>query len=194
MVAAGRMADKNRLCVVGASNMDLIAYVPRFPAPGETLKGHKFQQGYGGKGMEGLLFVCCVAPPHLMFVLTGANQAVAAALYGGNVVFVAKVGDDLFGEGMKRNLKEKGIDITYVGTEEGVASGVAPIFVEDSGENCIVICGGANDLLKKADLVLAKEAIATCSHLLCQLEIDVTVTAEALCMGAEASVYTVRLL
>ena len=65
-------ANRNgSLAVVGACNIDLIAYVPRLPKEGETLKGSAFEQGFGGKG---------------------ANQAVQAHLLGAGVVFVAKVG------------------------------------------------------------------------------------------------------
>ncbi len=39
---------RGRVCVIGASNMDLISYVPRMPHRGETLKGSAFQMGFGG--------------------------------------------------------------------------------------------------------------------------------------------------
>jgi ribokinase len=62
-----------RIVVVGASNVDLVSYVPRLPAPGETLHGSAFEIGYGGKG---------------------ANQAVMAAGLGSRVSLVTKLGRD----------------------------------------------------------------------------------------------------
>jgi len=59
--------ERPRICVVGACNLDLISYVPRLPSMGETLHGHRFQMGFGGKG---------------------ANQAVMAAKLWGDVTMV----------------------------------------------------------------------------------------------------------
>ena len=82
-----------RICVVGSSNIDLISRVPRLPKLGETLIGHSFHLGYGGKG---------------------ANQAAMAAKLGAGVTMVTKLGRDVFGDGTLRNYRELGIDTTYV--------------------------------------------------------------------------------
>ncbi len=105
-----------RIAVVGSNMVDLVTYITRMPAPGETIEAPDFEIGCGGKG---------------------ANQAVAAAKLGSAVSMVTKVGDDIFGENTRRNLAQHGIDIRHVETVAGKSSGVAPIFVEASGENSI---------------------------------------------------------
>ena len=75
---------KPNICVVGACNIDLISYIPRMPAIGETLHGSKFRMGFGGKG---------------------ANQAVMAAKLGANVSIITKLGRDTFGEDTLKNFE-----------------------------------------------------------------------------------------
>lgn len=141
-----------RIAVVGSNNVDLITYVNRIPGPGETLEAPKFQIGNGGKG---------------------ANQAVAAARLGADVLMVSKVGDDLFADSTVANLAAAGIDVRHVGRAAGVSSGVAPIFVEPSGENRILIVKGANDALSPADIDAATEDLSRCRLILLQLEIAI---------------------
>jgi len=121
------MAKIPRIAVVGSANIDLTTFTDRFPKPGETIFGQKFDLGFGGKG---------------------ANQATAAKLCGASVFMVARVGSDLFGPATIENFKKLGIDTTHVKQVEGVSSGVAPIFVEPSGQNRIFVVKGANDELK----------------------------------------------
>src|ERR1051326_9210444 len=125
------MADTPRIAVVGSANTDLITFADRFPRPGETLFGQNFDLGFGGKG---------------------ANQAIAARLCGAQVLMVAKVGKDLFGEATGRNFNSFGVDTTRVRIVEGAPTGVAPIFVEPGGQNRIIVVKGANDLLTPADV------------------------------------------
>src|SRR5260221_13397798 len=108
------MAKQSLIVVVGSANVDLTTFNDVFPRPGETIFGTRFDLGFGGKG---------------------ANQAVAARLCGADVVMVAKVGNDLFGEATVKNFAAFGIDTAHVGIVDGVSSGVAPIFVEPNGQN-----------------------------------------------------------
>ena len=112
--------------MVGSANIDLTTFTDRFPKPGETIFGQKFDLGFGGKG---------------------ANQAVAARLCGADVFMVARVGSDLFGPATIENFKKLGIDATQVKQVEGMSSGVAPIFVDPNGQNRILVVKGANDAL-----------------------------------------------
>ena len=112
-----------RIGVVGSNMVDLIAYAPRMPVIGETLEAPSFEMGFGGKG---------------------ANQAVAAAKLGASVVMVSKVGGDMFADGTVNNLASFGIDTTHVHRVKGRSSGVAPIVVDASGANAILIIKGAN--------------------------------------------------
>ncbi len=165
-------ANAPKICMVGSSNIDLIARVPRLPQPGETLTGVSFHMGYGGKG---------------------ANQAVMAARLGAQVAVITKVGRDVFGEDTLKNYRAQGIDTTYVLFDEKRFSGVAPITVDDkTGQNSIVIVPGANDGLSPEDVRTATAAIQSASVLIGQLEIPIETTLAAFRVAKEkGSVLTI---
>jgi ribokinase len=144
------MSRRPRIAVVGSANVDLTTFTDRFPRPGETIFGQEFHLGFGGKG---------------------ANQAAAARLCGADVFMVARVGSDLFGPATIENFKTLGIDTTHVKQVEGLSSGVAPIFVEPSGQNRILVVKGANDALKPADVDAASEMLKTADCIVLQFEI-----------------------
>jgi len=144
------MARAPRIAVVGSANTDLTTFSDTFPRPGETIFGKSFDLGFGGKG---------------------ANQAVAARLCGADVVMVAKVGNDLFGEATVKNFASYGIDTTHVRIVDGVSSGVAPIFVEPNGQNRIIVVKGANDTLKPADVDAAAASLQGVDIIILQFEI-----------------------
>lgn len=163
-------ANSGKITVVGANMIDLIAYVPRFLNVGETLHGSEFVMGYGGKG---------------------ANQAVMAAKLGSKVVMVTKVGEDVFGGGTKENLAKYGIDTRHVLTTNEAFSGVAPITVIPEGQNQIVIVSGANNLLTSTEIESARSDIAESAYLVCQLEIDLSLTLKALKIAREVGTPTI---
>jgi len=144
------MAKPPFIAVVGSANVDLTTFNDVFPRPGETIFGKKFDLGFGGKG---------------------ANQAVAARLCGANVGMVAKVGSDLFGPATIRNFESQGIDARHVHIAEGVSSGVAPIFVDPSGQNRIVVVKGANDTLSPEDVDAAAPLLLKADTIIMQFEI-----------------------
>jgi ribokinase len=144
------MSNPPRIAVVGSLNTDLTTFTDVFPRPGETLFGKSFELGFGGKG---------------------ANQAVAARLCGAEVMMVAKVGQDLFGEATIRNLASFGIDVSHVAIVEGVSTGVAPIFVEPNGQNRIIVVKGANDLLTPQDVDAAAADLSQAQIIILQFEI-----------------------
>jgi ribokinase len=84
---------------------------------------------------------------------------------------VAKVGNDLFGEATVKNFAALGIDTSHVGIVQGVSSGVAPIFVDPSGQNRIIVVKGANDTLKPADVDAAAADLRTVDTIVLQFEI-----------------------
>jgi len=139
-----------RIAVVGSANTDLITFSDAFPRPGETIFGQNFDLGFGGKG---------------------ANQAIAARLCGAEVVMVGRVGDDLFGEATIRNFASFGVDTTHVRVLQGVSTGVAPIFVEPSGQNRIIVVKGANDRLLPADVDAAAAQLRSVDTIILQFEI-----------------------
>jgi ribokinase len=146
------------IVVIGSINMDLVLRVPRMPAAGETLTGSAFQTIPGGKG---------------------ANQAVACARLGSDkpdldsapkVAMIGCLGDDGFGQILRAALVSEGIDVSHVSTMPGIASGIASILVDASGQNSIVIAGGANDSLAPKHIDAARELIAQASIVVLQLE------------------------
>jgi ribokinase len=144
------MAKQTSIAVVGSANVDLTTFNDVFPQPGETIFGRKFDLGFGGKG---------------------ANQAVAARLCGAKVGMVAKVGNDLFGPATIKNFESQGIDATHVRIAEGVSSGVAPIFVDPSGQNRIIVVKGANDTLSPEDVDAAAPMLLKADVIIMQFEI-----------------------
>lgn len=146
------MPQQPRIVVVGSANVDLTTFNDRFPRAGETIFGRDFNLGFGGKG---------------------ANQAVAARRFGAEVHIVARVGDDLFGPATIENLESWGIDCTHVQLTPGVSSGVAPIFVEESGQNRIIVVKGANDKLTPTDVNGALTVIRDADCVVLQFEIPV---------------------
>jgi len=139
-----------RIAVVGSANTDLITFGDAFPRPGETIFGQNFDLGFGGKG---------------------ANQAIAARLCGAEVLMVARVGNDLFGEATIKNFAAFGVDTTHVRVLQGVSTGVAPIFVEPSGQNRIIVVKGANDRLLPADVDAAAAQLRSVDTIILQFEI-----------------------
>jgi ribokinase len=145
----------------------MIVRVPRIPRPGETVLGGAFAMAGGGKG---------------------ANQAVAAARAGGLVTFVARIGDDVFGERALAGFAADGIDTRFVLRTAGAASGVALIDVDDRGENSISVASGANALLSAADVESAADAFAAADIVLVQLESPIETVEAAVRKAREAGV------
>jgi ribokinase len=139
-----------RITVVGSNMIDLITNIERMPKKGETVEAPHFDMGFGGKG---------------------ANQAVAAALLGAEVAMVTKVGDDMFGREVIRNLESFGIDSSFVNVQKDTSNGVAPIFVDPDGSNSILIVKGANTHVAREDVEKARTVIAHSDLALLQLEI-----------------------
>ncbi len=156
-----------KIAVIGSNMVDLTSYITRMPVLGETLEAPDFSMGCGGKG---------------------ANQAVAAAKYGADVLMVTKVGDDFFADNTIANFKKNGIDTKYVQKVPGVCSGVAPIFVDKSGQNSILIIKGANNDLKPADIDAAEEDLKTCKMIILQLEISLETVYYAIEFGKKHNI------
>lgn len=133
--------DQSSLVVVGSINADLVFDIPRLPAPGETLEAASMSTFPGGKG---------------------ANQAAAAAKLGCSTVFIGQVGDDVNSEMLRHSLEECYVDISHLRTVEG-PSGTAVVLLQPSGENSILIVGGANTAIwefsPEADEILRSAAV-----------------------------------
>ena len=116
---------------LGSINIDHIYRVPHFPAPGETLLSDSYSKGLGGKG---------------------ANQSVAIARAGGQVVHIGAIGDDALWT--RDILISSGVDTSGIEVLES-ATGHAIINVDQSGENCIVLFDGANVLVSEGQICAA---------------------------------------
>ncbi|MEK6259593.1 MAG: ribokinase [Planctomycetota bacterium] len=158
------------IVVVGSINMDLVARMARLPRPGETVHGDEFQTIPGGKG---------------------ANQAVAAARLGARVTMIGRVGDDSFGETLRRSLAEYGVSTEHVLVTEGCSSGVALIGVEATGANSITVIAGANGRLTSHDVTSRADVIAAADVLIAQLETPFDTVATAIRLAREAGVRTI---
>ncbi|MEE4190299.1 MAG: ribokinase [Halieaceae bacterium] len=150
------------IAVIGSSMVDLIAYTDEVPKAGETLEAREFQMGCGGKG---------------------ANQAVAAALLGSDVMMMARVGDDAFADNTIANFRSFGVNTDHVEKVAGVSSGVAPIWVDKNSQNRILIIPGANKHLLPADIDAAAERLGKASMIILQLEIPLETVYHAIDFG-----------
>ncbi|NDJ61843.1 MAG: ribokinase [Chloroflexi bacterium] len=159
-----------KIVVVGSFNVDLTSYMERIPVPGETVMGDRFVTGPGGKG---------------------SNQAVAAARLGADVTFIGRIGQDVFASIALTIWQNENINLDYLVQDPDHATGVAPIFVENSGENSIVVVLGANLTLTTADLDAAAERIAQADVLVTQLEIKDEIAAHALKLARDHGVTTI---
>jgi ribokinase len=159
-----------RIGVVGSSNVDVVTYVERMPAWGETIAAPRFEMSFGGKG---------------------ANQAVAAAKLGAEVVMVSKVGDDLLGQNVLGNFAALGVDTKHVSRVANQTTGTATILVNQAGENFILIVKGANGDLTPADVEAAADDLKTCDLILLQLEVPLDTVYAALEFGRRHGVKTV---
>jgi ribokinase len=158
-----------RIMVVGSYATGLTMKVDRLPCSGETLLGSGYRVDHGGKG---------------------SNQAVACARLGARVSFVAKIGNDAFGDSALKLYREEGVNTEHVIQTGDTATGVGFIIVEAaSGHNCITIDPGANELLSAAEV--AKLDFSGFKVVLTQLEIPVAAAEAAMARGREHSAVTI---
>jgi ribokinase len=158
--------NRKPIVVVGSINIDLVARAERIPLAGETVSSSDFQMHPGGKG---------------------ANQAVAVARLGYPVRMIGRVGSDAFGEKLRAQLTESGVDASAVRTSRG-PSGVAVIAVAPSGENAIVVTPGANAQVFPKDVDENAEVIRDAGVVLSQLEIPFETVQHLGRLCAEANV------
>ncbi|XP_030642156.1 ribokinase [Chanos chanos] len=163
-------ADCLDVVVVGSCMTDLVSQAPRLPKAGETIHGHKFFIGFGGKG---------------------ANQCIQAARMGARTAMVCKVGKDFFGDNYIQNFKNNCVSTELVKQTDEAATGAASIIVNDAGENAIVIVAGANMLLGDEDLQHAWPVLSRAKVLVCQLEISPDTSLQALRMAQQRHVKTI---
>jgi ribokinase len=157
--------------VVGSFATGLTMKVPRLPSTGETLLGTGYRVDYGGKG---------------------SNQAVGCARLGASVNFVAKIGEDSFGDMALGLYRDEGVDTSCVQRTPDAPTGVGFITVEaSSGNNCIVLDPGANEHLTPTDVESSAGAFSSAAVVLTQLEIPVPAAQAALLLGRSRGAVTI---
>ena len=160
-----------RIAVVGSYATGLTMKVKRLPSAGETVLASGYRVDYGGKG---------------------SNQVVACARLGAQVSFVAKVGQDTFGEMALRLYREEGIDVRFVRQTNDQPTGVGFILVEaESGNNCIAFDPGANELLTAGEVAQSEVALDSAAVVLTQLEIPVEAAGAAMARGRARGATTI---
>lgn len=156
-----------KIIVIGSSNTDMVIKADRIPVPRETIMGGDFIMSPGGKE---------------------ANQAVAAARLKGNVYFIAKTGNDLFGKRSIEQYKKEGIYVDNIYSDSILPSGVALIMVDANGENSIAVASGVNGSLSKEDIQKAQPVIEKGDILLMQLEIPTETVEYAAQMASQQGI------
>ena len=159
----------SKICVIGSSNIDQIAYTQNIPADGETLFGDSFQMGFGGKG---------------------ANQAVMAGLLGADVYMITCLGDDVYKEMTINNYEANNVNTDHIQLVKG-ASGVAPIWVDATGQNRIIVIPGANNEIDAQKAISSIEEIGNISVLVGQCEIPMKVNHEVFQHAKNNSITTI---
>ncbi len=156
-----------RIIVVGSANVDFVVQTPHIPQPGETVLGRNFVMAMGGKG---------------------ANQAVGAARLGGVVVFIARIGQDVFGDQCLDAYRREGIVTDYVTRDPEAATGVALIAVAENGENSITVASGSNMRLLPSHVENAAHVFDSADALVLQLEIPLETVMAAARLARERGV------
>lgn len=141
-----------KILIIGSLNMDMVIKVDEIPKVGETVLGNLIDYIPGGKG---------------------ANQAYAAAKLGGEVSMIGTVGNDSFGEILKNNLIGAGVNTMYIDKKDNVSTGLATIYVNKNGNNCIVVIPGANKNCDKPYLQFLTSVIEKYDIVMFQMEIPI---------------------
>ena len=161
------MAETRKpIVVVGSVTMDMVTRTPQIPRIGQTVIGTSFSTTPGGKG---------------------ANQAVAAARLGYPVQFIGMVGDDVYGPQLIENLSHAGVDTSAMIATAG-SSGLAPIFLDESGQNAIVVVPGANGKVDSAYVDKHVDIIRNAGMVLCQLEVPMTTIDHTIALCADLNI------
>ena len=158
---------KMSVVVLGSINMDLTTYVPRLPAPGETLFGTSFITVPGGKGF---------------------NQALAAGRLGATTKFIGRVGDDAFGTGVLQLVADEPLDVSGIAIDPAHGTGLAVISVDEQAENAIIVISGANMAHDESDVARCAAALQGAKVLLLQMESPLSTSLAAARLAHERGV------
>ena len=160
---------RKKILVLGNSNVDFVFRIPRFHHPGETILAESLVTFFGGKG---------------------ANQAITAKRLGGNVHFITKVGNDLYGKSYRHHLIKNGLDQKLILKDKKLPTGMAVIELTPKGENRIIAFLGANGSLSVNDLKRLERYWKGVDVFVTQLEIPFSTVEKGLKMAKEKGALT----
>ena len=160
---------RKKILVLGNSNVDFVFRIPRFHHPGETILAESLVTFFGGKG---------------------ANQAITAKRLGGNVHFITKVGNDLYGKSYRHHLIKNGLDQKLILKDKKLPTGTAVIELTPKGENRIIAFLGANGSLSVNDLKRLERYWKGVGVFVTQLEIPFPTVEKGLKMAKEKGALT----
>jgi ribokinase len=159
------MKSHHHVLVVGSANVDISVTAPQLPLPGQTIIGDSSVIGVGGKG---------------------ANQAAAAAACGAATQLIARVGADSFGEMIRNELRRRGVAVEATQQLSEVPTGLAAIYVDHAGQNCIVVVPGANARLSPFDIDDGVALIGDAAVVIVQCEIPLETVYRTLDLAAKS--------
>lgn len=133
----------------GSLNIDYTYKVPHFVKKGETLASERLQVFGGGKGL---------------------NQSVALAKAGTEVYHAGSIGQD--GVFLLDMLKDAGANTDFVKILDTVRTGNAIIQNDKSGDNCIILYGGANQAITREQVDEVMSHFESGDYLVLQNEIN----------------------
>ena len=161
------MSKNPKIAILGSLNYDCVIYGKSLPHKGETVIGNSSGFFFGGKG---------------------ANQAVQAARLGADVHFIGKVGKDDVGSKMIASLKKEGITTTHITVDDSTTSGTCAIFVDENGDNALMVAPNANLRVTKDDIDAAMSVIRKCDIFIAQLEVSIEAIEYAIMQAYKAGV------
>ena len=160
----------NNVVVIGSINIDMVSRMPVFPKVGETVIGDEFSLVPGGKG---------------------ANQALAMAKLGMNVIMIGKIGKDVFGQKALTLLENNNVNVSNIEIVDSTFTGIASIQVNEEGSNTIVVISGANSKVTPELIRKHKEQIIKADAIILQLEIPLETVLEAIDIAWESGVLVI---
>ncbi|SDL14557.1 ribokinase [Aliiruegeria lutimaris] len=159
-----------KIVILGVFVADTAYRAERQPRMGETILGHSFALGPGGKG---------------------SNQAVAAAMAGGEVHFVSRLGIDPFADMARATWAKAGV-IPEITEDAESYTGAAYIFVEQgSGNNAIIVAPGAAGRIAVSDIEARADLIRSADVFVTQLEQPMAAAYRALEVARSGGVRTI---
>ena len=162
---------KGKVCVFGSFNLDITAFLERFPMPGESLVASSSKISAGGKG---------------------ANQATAALKAGANVHYIGKIGEDDFGYFARRHLKEVGFNAVTILSSNQRATGNALIYVAGkNAENMISVDPGTNMIVTEEEIKKCEPAIKCADVVLVQLENNLSAINQVIDIANNSNAFTI---